>query len=67
MHIDELDETVQYCDYCEQEGHTFRLCPQRDDELPYEDAEVDAYAYEHGATFSEAFGRTDDGYEPPSW
>lgn len=21
----------QYCDYCEEEGHTFRTCPQRDD------------------------------------
>ncbi len=22
---------VEYCDYCEQEGHTFRTCPRRDD------------------------------------
>jgi hypothetical protein len=20
-----------YCDYCEEEGHTFRTCPRRDD------------------------------------
>lgn len=23
-----------YCDYCEQEGHTFRSCPKRDDYGP---------------------------------
>lgn len=21
-----------YCDYCEREGHTFRTCPERDDD-----------------------------------
>lgn len=23
----------EYCDYCEQEGHTFRTCPHRDDDF----------------------------------
>ena len=27
------------------------------------EALADAYAYDHGAAFREAFGRTDDGYE----
>jgi hypothetical protein len=26
------DRPVEYCDYCEVEGHTFRACPRRDDE-----------------------------------
>jgi len=26
-----------YCDYCEQEGHTFRSCPKRDDNPDYGD------------------------------
>lgn len=37
----------EYCDLCEQEGHTFRTCPQRDDEDSFEVedhfAEDDAY------------------------
>ena len=28
-----------------------------------QEALADAYAYDHGASFHEAFGRTDDGYE----
>lgn len=23
-----------YCNYCEEEGHTFSSCPQRDDDYP---------------------------------
>lgn len=31
--IDEERFTPEpYCDYCEQDGHTFRSCPRRDDD-----------------------------------
>lgn len=31
--IDEIGMPEEdYCDYCEQSGHTFRSCPKRDDE-----------------------------------
>lgn len=26
------EESLGYCDYCEEEGHTFCSCPSRDDE-----------------------------------
>lgn len=29
-HMDVFD--VDYCDYCERKGHTFRSCPARDDD-----------------------------------
>lgn len=28
-----------YCDYCEQDGHTFRSCPRRDDDVSDYDGE----------------------------
>lgn len=27
----EIERVEDYCDYCEQSGHTFRTCPKRDD------------------------------------
>lgn len=35
--IDEDHQWVEdYCDFCEREGHTFRECPDRDDEVDQE-------------------------------
>ena len=32
------ERDVEYCDYCEKEGHSFRACPARDDENEPEEA-----------------------------
>lgn len=31
--LEELEWPEEYCDLCEVDGHTFRTCPARDDEL----------------------------------
>jgi hypothetical protein len=36
------DPWVDYCDYCEREGHTFRSCPARDDDPDYSEEDPDA-------------------------
>jgi len=30
---DEQYDSEPYCDYCERDGHTFRTCPERDDDF----------------------------------
>lgn len=37
---DEILHGEVYCDLCEREGHTFRSCPQRDDD-PAPDAHLE--------------------------
>ena len=36
---------------------------ERSETAAWVDALLDEYAYDHGASFHDAFGRTDDGYE----